>query len=52
MQTRYDFIIIGTGAGGGTIAQKLAKAGKKFLFWSAEHFFHVKRKIGAPRKCS
>lgn len=27
----YDFIIIGTGAGGGTIAQHLARAGKKLL---------------------
>ena len=27
----YDFIVIGTGAGGGTIAYKLAKAGKKIL---------------------
>jgi choline dehydrogenase-like flavoprotein len=27
----YDYIIIGTGAGGGTIAQHLARAGKKIL---------------------
>ncbi|MCB1118118.1 MAG: NAD(P)-binding protein, partial [Chlamydiia bacterium] len=27
----YDYIIIGTGAGGGTIAHKLAPTGKKIL---------------------
>ncbi|MFN6154458.1 MAG: NAD(P)-binding protein, partial [Dolichospermum sp.] len=27
----YDFIIIGTGAGGGTLAYKLASSGKKIL---------------------
>ncbi len=27
----YDFIVIGTGAGGGTIANKLARAGRKIL---------------------
>lgn len=29
--THYDFIIVGTGAGGGTIARKLAEAGKRIL---------------------
>ena len=28
---RYDVIIIGTGAGGGTLAYKLAPTGKKIL---------------------
>ena len=27
----YDIIIIGTGAGGGTIAHRLARSGKKIL---------------------
>jgi choline dehydrogenase-like flavoprotein len=27
----YDFIIIGTGAGGGTLAWKLAPSGKRIL---------------------
>ena len=27
----YDVIIVGTGAGGGTLAQKLATTGKKLL---------------------
>jgi choline dehydrogenase-like flavoprotein len=31
MSTNYDFIIIGTGAGGGTIANRLAHAGKRLL---------------------
>ncbi len=31
MPTRYDAIVIGTGAGGGTLALHLAKAGKKTL---------------------
>ena len=29
--THYDVIIIGTGAGGGTLAYKLAPSGKKIL---------------------
>jgi choline dehydrogenase-like flavoprotein len=29
---RYDVIIIGSGAGGGTLAHKLAPTGKKFSF--------------------
>ncbi|MBL8208618.1 MAG: GMC family oxidoreductase [Blastocatellia bacterium] len=31
MQNHYDVIIIGTGAGGGTLAHKLAPSGKKIL---------------------
>lgn len=31
MEARYDVIIIGTGAGGGTLARKLAASGKKIL---------------------
>jgi choline dehydrogenase-like flavoprotein len=29
--TDYDVIIIGTGAGGGTLAHRLASSGKKIL---------------------
>ena len=29
--THYDVIIIGTGAGGGTLAHRLAPSGKKIL---------------------
>ena len=31
MNKHYDVIIIGTGAGGGTLAHKLAPTGKKIL---------------------
>ena len=31
MNTEYDFIIIGSGAGGGTLAQHLAPSGKRIL---------------------
>ena len=31
MATRYDVVVVGTGAGGGTLAMHLAKAGKKLL---------------------
>src|SRR5262245_46759996 len=31
MSTRYDVIIIGTGAGGGTLAHHLAPSGKRIL---------------------
>ena len=37
----YDFIIIGTGAGGGTLARKLAPSGKKILI--LERGDYVKR---------
>lgn len=31
MSEHYDIIIIGTGAGGGTLAHRLAPSGKKIL---------------------
>ncbi len=34
----YDIIIIGTGAGGGTIARKLAPSGKKILILERGHY--------------
>ncbi|NGX45610.1 MAG: 6'''-hydroxyparomomycin C oxidase [Chlamydiae bacterium] len=56
----YDFIIIGTGAGGGTLARSLASTGKKILLlerggwlkreaenWSAEEVFVKNRYISA-----
>ncbi|HSU24596.1 MAG TPA: GMC family oxidoreductase [Pyrinomonadaceae bacterium] len=41
MHAHYDVIIIGTGAGGGTLARKLAPAGKKILILERGDF--VKR---------
>jgi choline dehydrogenase-like flavoprotein len=44
----YDLIIIGTGAGGGTLAYKLAPTGKKILILE-----QLKRKqIGVHLKCT
>lgn len=58
VMTRYDVIIIGTGAGGGTIANTLAKTGKNILLlergdflprelenWSPEQVFRKGRYI-------
>ena len=38
---RYDVIIIGTGAGGGTLAHRLAPSGKRILL--------LERALGGPR---
>ena len=43
---RYDVIIIGTGAGGGTMAYHLAPTGKKILILSAATMFRVRKRIG------
>src|SRR5579872_5938309 len=58
MADRYDVIIIGSGAGGGTLAQRLAPSGKKILIlergdwlprearnWSVEDVFGVNRYV-------
>jgi choline dehydrogenase-like flavoprotein len=42
----YDFVIIGTGAGGGTLAWKLAPSGKRILLLSAAHMSHARRTTG------
>ncbi len=39
----YDVIVIGTGAGGATIANKLAVAGKKILILERGDFLPCKR---------
>ncbi len=43
MNGHYDFIIIGTGAGGGTLVHKLAASGKKILVLERGDF--VKRDL-------
>jgi choline dehydrogenase-like flavoprotein len=60
MKTDYDIIIIGSGAGGGTLARHLAPAGKSILIlerggwlkrepenWSAEQVFQKNRYVSA-----
>ncbi len=39
----YDVIIVGTGAGGGTLTRKLAEAGKKILLLEQGEF--TKKKV-------
>ena len=60
-EQRYDLIIIGTGAGGGTLAYKLAPTGKRILVleqgvflprekanWSASEVY-IERALSHPR---
>jgi choline dehydrogenase-like flavoprotein len=60
MPDRYDLIIIGSGAGGGTLAHRLASSGKKILIlergdwlprearnWSVEDVFGANRYVSA-----
>lgn len=42
----YDLIIIVTGAGGGTLAYRLAPTGKKILFSNEVLFYLAKKRIG------
>ena len=50
MDRHYDLIIIGTGAGGGTIAHELAPTGKKILILERGDFLPRERKTGVPKK--
>ena len=56
LSEHYDVIIVGTGAGGGTLARKLAESGKQILLvergqflkrekenWDPEEVFHKER---------
>ena len=56
LKKHYDVIIIGTGAGGGTLVRKLAESGKQILLvergeflkrekenWDPEEVFHKER---------
>lgn len=42
----YDLIIIGTGAGGGTLAYKLAATGKKILILEQGTYLPKEKQIG------
>jgi choline dehydrogenase-like flavoprotein len=46
---RYDVIIIGTGAGGGTLARKLAPSGKKILLLERGDWIRRERENWDPR---
>jgi choline dehydrogenase-like flavoprotein len=37
-ENHYDLIIIGTGAGGGTLAYRMAQSGKRILMLEREPF--------------
>src|ERR1051325_8937690 len=43
MSSHYDVIIIGTGAGGGTLAWKLARTGKRILLLERGDFVRRER---------
>ena len=47
----YDVVIIGTGAGGGTLAWKLAPTGKRILLLERGGYLPRERDTGTPRRC-
>ncbi|HEY1700754.1 MAG TPA: GMC family oxidoreductase [Trebonia sp.] len=49
MSNEYEFIIIGTGAGGGTIARQLAEAGRKILILERGDFLPQERENWDPK---
>ncbi len=50
MKTKYDIIIIGTGAGGGTIAYKLAPSGKSILILERGDYIPKEKENWDPRE--
>ena len=48
----YDVIIIGTGAGGGTLAHRLAPSGKKILLLERAATCRASRRTGTAGRCS
>jgi len=46
----YDVIIIGTGAGGGTLAYHLAPSGKRILILERGDYVPGKRPTGIPSR--
>lgn len=49
VSTDYDIVIIGTGAGGGTLAQKLAPSGKRILLLERGGFLPREKDNWSPR---
>jgi len=50
MNTKYDIIIIGSGAGGGTLAYKLAASGKKILVLERGDFIPKEKENWDPKE--
>ncbi len=50
MGTKYDIIIIGSGAGGGTLAYKLAPSGKKILILERGDYIPKEKENWDPRE--
>jgi choline dehydrogenase-like flavoprotein len=50
MTTKYDIIIIGSGAGGGTIAYRLAPSGKKILILERGDYIPKEKENWDPRE--
>ncbi len=50
MNTKYDIIIIGSGAGGGTLAYKLAPSGKKILILERGDFIPKEKENWDPKE--
>ena len=46
-ERHYDVIVIGTGAGGGTLARKLAPTGKRILLLERGDYVPARRTTGA-----
>ncbi|NOS55500.1 MAG: GMC family oxidoreductase [Cyclobacteriaceae bacterium] len=50
MNTKYDIIIVGSGAGGGTLAYKLAKSGKKILILERGDYIPKEKENWDPKE--
>ena len=52
MSENYDVIIIGSGAGGGTLAHALADSGKRILLLERGDSCLARWTTGTPSRCS
>ena len=52
MSENYDVIIIGSGAGGGTLAHTLARSGKRILLLERGDSCPARWTTGTPGRCS